>query len=290
MKYSALTPSSELHPARKKKKIKKILSYDDDDETAEEPAHRSKKAQKPSTHDEPENSIKKVKPNPNSRVPAVKAVTKATQVAETEERERLRREFLEVQEKVKATNIAVPFIFYDGANIPGDTVKVRKGDHIWLLLERARKVAAEKGVQGSGAAAGGLTSKNRDHSKKEWARIGVDDLMLVKGEVIVPHHYEIYYFIVNRTADPIRPGKLLFDYSGTAPEETETPLLRIPGQEKLEGHEHDPSLMKVVDRRWYQKNKHIFPASTWKEFKAGKEFEEEARQRKDAEGNAFFFS
>lgn len=235
-------------------------------------------------------TARKLKPNPNSTLPAVKAMTKAAQAAETGEREKLRKEFLEMQEKVKATEIAVPFVFYDGANIPGDTVKVKKSDHIWLLLERARKVAAEKGVQGSGAAAGGLSSKSRDDSKKQWARIGVDDLMLVRGEVIVPHHYEVYYFIVNKTADPSRPGQLLFDYSGTAPEEKEVPLLRVPGQEKLEGHDDDPLHTKVVDRRWYEKNKHIFPASTWKEFKAGKEFEETATQRKDAEGNAFFFS
>jgi protein FAM50 len=287
-----LTPNPDTQPAKKKKKkVKKILSYDDEEETTDSiTKDQRSKTVSSLTDDEPATPIRKVKPNPNSRVPAVKAVTKAAQLAEAEERDRLRRNFLETQEKVKATEIAVPFVFYDGANIPGDTVKVKKGDHIWLLLEKARKVAAEKGVQGSGNAAGGLSSKNRDSSKKEWARIGVDDLMLVKGEIIIPHHYEIYYFIVNQTGDPTRPGKLLFNYTDTAPKAKETPLLRVPGKEKLEGHDDDPSLTKVVDRRWYQKNKHIFPASTWKEFKAGKEFEEEAKQRKDAEGNAFFFA
>jgi protein FAM50 len=46
----------------------------------------------------------------------------------------------------------------------------------------------------------------------------------------------------------------------------------------------------VVDRRWYEKNKHIYPASVWKEYKVGKEFEEMAKGRRDALGNAFFFS
>jgi protein FAM50 len=59
----------------------------------------------------------------------------------------------------------------------------------------------------------------------------------------------------------------------------------------LEGEDADPSLTKVVDRRWYEKNKHIFPASLWKEYEAGKGFEEKlAQSRRDAEGNAFFFS
>lgn len=50
-------------------------------------------------------------------------------------------------------------------------------------------------------------------------------------------------------------------------------------------------MTKVVDRRWYEKNKHIFPATLWKEYEAGTDFEEKmSKMRRDAEGNAFFFS
>lgn len=80
-----------------------------------------------------------------------------------------------MQEAVKATDILVPFVFYDGSNIPGGTCRVKKGDHIWLFLDRARKVGAETGAGGG------------DKSRREWARVGVDDLMLVKGEIIIPH-------------------------------------------------------------------------------------------------------
>ena len=66
--------------------------------------------------------------------------------------------------------------------------------------------------------------------------------------------------------------------------------MRVPGTEDLEGQDDDPTFTKVVDRRWYQKNKHIYPASLWKEFKAGKEFEDMVKARRDAKGNAFFFS
>jgi len=64
----------------------------------------------------------------------------------------------------------------------------------------------------------------------------------------------------------------------------------VPGKEDIEGKSADPSYTKVVDRRWYEKNKHIYPASLWKEFKVGKEFEASAKSRKDNEGNSFFFS
>lgn len=98
------------------------------------------------------------------------------------ERDKLRKDFIEIQEAVKETEISIPFVFYDGANIPGGRVKVKKGDHIWLFLERCRKVGAEMGVSGTGA-----SIKSREDSRKQWARVGVDDLMCVRGEVIVPH-------------------------------------------------------------------------------------------------------
>ena len=50
----------------------------------------------------------------------------------------------------------------------------------------------------------------------------------------------------------------------------------------------DPNVTKVVDRRWYERNKHIFPASVWEEFDPGKDYTR--GMRRDAEGNAFFFS
>lgn len=58
--------------------------------------------------------------------------------------------------------------------------------------------------------------------------------------------------------------------------------------EMLEGYGDDPALTKVVDRRWYEKNKHIFPASVWVEYSPDKAFTKS--ERKDAEGNRFFFS
>lgn len=58
--------------------------------------------------------------------------------------------------------------------------------------------------------------------------------------------------------------------------------------EDLEGFTDDPTVTKVVDRRWYERNKHIFPASAWIEFAPEKDLSKV--QRKDGEGNTFFFS
>ena len=119
---------------------------------------------------------KRLGPNANVSV-APKAMTKSALLREAQTREQLRKEFLLLQEAVKATEILIPFVFYDGTNIPGGICKVKKGDYIWVFLDRSRKVGAELGVGSAGEKA----------NRREWARVGVDDLMLVRGEVIIPH-------------------------------------------------------------------------------------------------------
>ena len=98
-------------------------------------------------------------------------MTKAALLKESQLKEQLRKEYAQVQEAVKATEFVIPFVFYDGKDASGGMCRMRKGDHIWLFLERARKVGAEKA----------------DRSRKDWARISVDDLLVVKGDVIIPH-------------------------------------------------------------------------------------------------------
>ena len=121
--------------------------------------------------------VKRKRLGANANVgPAPKVKTKSALLKEVQTREQLRREFLTMQEQVKAEEMLVPFVFYDGTNIPGGVCKVKKGDPIWLFLDRSRKVGAELGVGGEGT-----------KSRREWARVGVDDLMLVRGEVIIPH-------------------------------------------------------------------------------------------------------
>lgn len=233
----------------------------------------------------------KLKANPNGNLPAPKALTKATLAAEAAERERLRVEFLKIQEQVRDSDIAIPFVFYDGSNVPGGTVKMKKGEHIWLFLEKCRKVGAELGVSSEGSVEGGGT-KQRVEGKKSWARIGVDDLMMVRGDIIIPHHYEFYYFIANKVVDPSQPSRLLFSYTGTDASERneQKSLLHVPKDRKVEGHDDDPALTKIVDRRWYEKNKHIYPASLWREYRDGSEKSSTKDGKRDALGNSFFFS
>jgi protein FAM50 len=106
---------------------------------------------------------------------APKALTKSALLREAQTRESLRKEFLAMQDAVKVTEINVPFVFYDGTNIPGGVCRVKKGDYVWVFLDRSRKVGAELGVG------------EKANSRREWARVGVDDLMMVRGSIILPH-------------------------------------------------------------------------------------------------------
>ncbi|KAK7202859.1 XAP5 protein [Myxozyma melibiosi] len=110
------------------------------------------------------------------------------------------------------------FCYYDGT-YSKSSLTIKKGDQVWLMLDRTRK------------------------GKKEFHRGTVDDIMLVKDNIIIPHYYEFYYFIVNKVQTK---NGLLFDFDNP--------------------QGADAKRTKVVHKSWYDKNKHIFPASTWKEF------------------------
>ena len=104
---------------------------------------------------------------------------------------------------------------------------------------------------------------------------------------------------MNKTLGP--GNQRLFDYSAEAPPVKETDQspdpLSTPSKSgakgladlrALEGTNDDPTYTKVVDRRWYERNKHIYPASVWQEFDPEKDYQHEIRR--DTGGNTFFFA
>ena len=105
-------------------------------------------------------------------------------------------------------------------------------------------------------------------------------------------------------------GRQLFEYSAEPPTRpapapdgdalVEAPTLAVPAVKAaavakalpavktLEGADNDATMTKVVERKWYERNKHIYPASTWQEFDPEKDYSSEVRR--DNGGNTFFFS
>lgn len=191
--------SGATKPKKKKKKIGgSKLSFGDEEEE-EEDSVPIKKANKgeggaKGKDDKPMKTSNVVANSSVAFVP--KVMSKAALRREAAEREALRREFLAIQEAVKSTEIAIPFVFYDGSNIPGGTVRVKKGDYVWVFLDKSRKVGAELGVG------------EKANARREWARVGVDDLMLVRGSIIIPHVSRIIAFICFSTNGLMAPSTM----------------------------------------------------------------------------------
>ncbi|AEO67249.1 uncharacterized protein THITE_2116150 [Thermothielavioides terrestris NRRL 8126] len=273
---------SQLTAARGLQKKEKVKESDDKDDGEANRAGAT--GTESSSGDDREKRPAKVAVNTSVGI-VPRALTKAALRREAAEREALRKEFLLLQAAVKATEIAIPFVFYDGTNIPGGVVRVKKGDFVWLFLDKSRKVGAQLGVGADKSA----------NARRDWARVSVDDLLLVRGTMIIPHHYDFYFFIINKTVGP--GNKRLFDYSAEAPstgsghagaDAAGTINRAPPPLSELEGASDDPTFTKVVDRRWFQRNKHIYPANVWQEFDPEKDYSKEIRR--DPGGNALFFS
>jgi len=174
--------------------------------------------------DEPPSKRNKLKKNPN--VDTSFLPDREREEAERKERERLRLEWLAKQEEKKKEDIEVVYSYWDGSG-HRKSVTCKKGDDIGSFLEKCRQQFPE--LRG----------------------VSVDNLMYVKEDIIIPHHYTFYDFIVNKARGKSGP---LFNFDV----HDDVRLLADATKEKDESHAG-----KVVERSYYQRNKHIFPASRW---------------------------
>ncbi|RIA84216.1 FAM50A protein [Glomus cerebriforme] len=145
---------------------------------------------------------------------------------ERKEREQLRLEWLQKQEEIKNEKISVTYSYWDGTG-HRKTVSCKKGDSIATFLEKCRQ------------------------QFHELRGVSVDNLIYVKEDLIIPHHYTFYDFIINKARGKSGP---LFSFDV----HDDVRLTHDATVEKDESHAG-----KVVERNWYEKNKHIFPASRW---------------------------
>ncbi|KAM6924938.1 protein FAM50A [Xenentodon cancila] len=92
-------------------------------------------------------------------------------------REELRQEWELKQEKIKNEEIEITFSYWDGSG-HRKTVKMKKGNTIQNFLQRALEVL------------------RKDFSELRSA--GVEQLMYIKEDLIIPHHHSFYDFIVTK--------------------------------------------------------------------------------------------
>ncbi|KAM7130475.1 LOW QUALITY PROTEIN: protein FAM50A-like [Ciconia maguari] len=146
--------------------------------------------------------------------------------------EQLCQEWEAKQEKIKNDEIEITFSYWDGSG-HRHMVKMKKGKHNLQFLQKALEIL-------------------RKDFHELWLA-GVEQLMYIKEDLIIPHHHSFYDFMVTKGG---KSGPLFnFDVHPASR------LLSDATMEKDESHAG-----KVVLHSWYEKNKHIFPASRWEPY------------------------
>lgn len=221
---------------RQQQKIKALSFIEDMAEASEEEQRNDEKE----AEEEPSNFQplpKKIKKNPD-----VDTSFLPDRDRESEEnflRETLRQEWTDKQKCLKEEEISITFSYWDGSG-HRRTVIMKKGNTIYQFLQKV------------------LEQLRREFG--ELKTIMADQLMYVKEDLILPQHYSFYDFIVAKARGKSGP---LFTF-GVHDD------IRMVSDASLE--KEDSHAGKVLLRSWYERNKHIFPASRWEPFDPLKTF------------------
>jgi protein FAM50 len=156
------------------------------------------------------------------------------------ERIRLEQEWKDNQETVKQERLQITYSYWDGSGHRREC-KCCKGDTIGDFLEQVRKDLCG--------------------SFKELNSVAADALLYVKEDLIIPQDLTFYDLIATKARGKSGP---LFHFDVHDDVRVGAIDTRI---EKDESH---PG--KVVERRWYERNKHIFPASRWELYDPVKDY------------------
>ncbi|XP_050511148.1 protein FAM50 homolog [Diabrotica virgifera virgifera] len=211
---------------------------DDDDENEQEQVIVKASNFKRPKEEIDSSNLKKVRKNPN--VDTSFLPDREREEEENKLREELRQEWAEQQEKLKEEEIDITFSYWDGSG-HRRTVRVKKGNSIYQFLQKVLEVL------------------RREFS--ELKTVMADQLMYVKEDLILPHHYTFYDFIVTKARGKSGP---LFQFDV----HDDIRLLSDASIEKEDSHAG-----KVLLRSWYERNKHIFPASRWEPYDPTKSYD-----------------
>uniref|UniRef100_A0A915EGQ2 Protein FAM50 homolog n=1 Tax=Ditylenchus dipsaci TaxID=166011 RepID=A0A915EGQ2_9BILA len=144
------------------------------------------------------------------------------------------REQLLTMEKEK-----LAFCYWDGSSHRKDA-KIKKGATISQFLQKALEIL-----------------------RKEFCELRIsvtENLMFVKEDLIIPHFYTFQDFIATKAMGKTGP---LYQFDAVGE-------IRVRQDAALDIGEAHP--VKIVLRSWYEKNKHIYPASRWEPFVPNKEY------------------
>lgn len=231
--------------AKERKKQLNALTFDldEDGEEQEDEEERDdkkkKKQQKKDNSDDDDKKKKKTKKNPDVETFFLK--DKDREVEEARVREQLAKEWEEKQKLVKLELIEVVYSYWDGSGHRRG-ITVPKGTTIGTFLEKVRKECCE--------------------TFHELRGMSPEQLMYIKEDLIIPHHYTFHDLIVSQARGKSGP---LFHF-----DVHEDVRLRADARiEKDESHAG-----KIITRSYYERNQHIFPVNRWETYDPSKKFQE----------------
>jgi len=225
---------------KQKQKIKK-LSFGDEEEEEEgaEEEDGDSKSEKV-VEDTSEDLLKKKRFGKNPDVDTSFLPDVDRDEEENKLREHLRQEWEDRTAKLKAEEIDITYSYWDGSGHRRN-LSMKKGQSIYQFLQKA------------------LEDLRPDFP--ELRSVTADQLMYVKEDLILPQTNTFYDFIVTKARGKSGP---LFNFDV----HDDIRIVHDATKEKNESHAG-----KVVLRSWYERNKHIFPASRWEPFDPTKTYE-----------------
>ena len=159
---------------------------------------------------------------------------------ENQLRESLRQQWEQRQRKLKEETIEITYSYWDGSG-HRKSVNMKKGNSIYQFLQKC------------------LDDLRIDFP--ELRACTADQMVYVKEDLIIPQTNTFYDFIVTKARG--KSGPLFnFDVSDD---------IRLVNDARVEKEESHAG--KVVLRSWYERNKHIFPASRWEPYDPTKSYE-----------------
>lgn len=205
---------------------------DEDDKVEEESNEMSWKLESE------DKSRKKIKKNPD--VDTSFLPDREREEEENRLREELRQEWVAKQTRLKEEEMEITFSYWDGSG-HRRSVRMKKGNSVYQFLQRCLELLRKE--------------------FGELKTVMADQLMYVKEDLILPHHYTFYDFIVTRARGKSGP---LFQFDV----HDDVRIISDATVEKEESHAG-----KVLLRSWYERNKHIFPASRWEPYDPTKTYD-----------------
>ena len=156
------------------------------------------------------------------------------------QREQIQKEWELEQQRKKQSSLEIVYSYWDGSG-HRRSVQVLQGNTIGEFLEAVRKQ---------------LSTEFR-----ELANVASDALIYIKEDLILNHDLTFYDLIATKARGKSGP---LFHFDVHED-------IRI-GQNDVRVEKDESHPGKVVQRYWYERNKHIFPASRWEVYDPTKDY------------------